>query len=141
VSGLPIIPFDDLKDQRIIGVGGFGEVRSAKRKGGALVVLKTTRVAGSFDRSSIGKELGFLRDMVPHTHVARVLGVCVDMPDGERGIIMDYCEYGSLASFLKTLSKVRARVLVPPIVYVFSTCLRAYARAQRPGLPCPYHYG
>ena len=114
VPGLPIIPFDDLKDQRIIGEGGFGEVRSAKRKGFGLVVLKTTRMAGSIDRSSIGKELGFLRDIVPHTHVARILGVCVDMPDGELGIIMDYCEYGSLASYLKTLSKrgVRATVRV-----------------------------
>ena len=63
----------DLQDQHVIAKGGFGEVRSAKRKGFGLVVLKTTRV-GSFDRASIGKELGFLRDMVPHTHVARVRG-------------------------------------------------------------------
>ncbi len=105
-SVLPIILFADLRDQRVIGKGAFGEVRSAKRGGVEQVVVKTTRV-GAFNKASIAKELGFLRDIPPSSHVARILGVCVDAPDGELGIVMDYCEHGSLASFMKKQRKVR----------------------------------
>ena len=111
ISGIPVIPFLDLKEQRVIAKGAFGEVRSAKRSGFGLVVVKTTR-AGSYNPASIGKELGFLRDVPPHTHVARVLGVCVDAPGGKLGIVMDYCQYGSLSSFFHSLPKVRGLFLM-----------------------------
>ncbi len=90
-------------------------MRRAKRSGFGLVVLKTTRV-GSFNRDSVHKELAFMLQLDPHTHVARVLGVCIDSPDGELGIVMDYCQYGSLASFLATLTKVCVRA-------GYSTCV------------------
>lgn len=104
-SGIPVIPNIDLCDQELITRGSFGEVRAAKLKGATAVVVKTT-FARSIDQASIGKELDFLRTLPPHPHVARVLGVCLDLPDGGIGIVMDYCQYGSLAHFIRRLSKV-----------------------------------
>lgn len=106
---LRVILFEDLKRQVTIAKGGFGVVRSAKLDGFTDVVLKTSKIAGTINRASILKELHFMKDMNMrhHQNVARILGVCVDDPSGELGIVMDKCEY-SLAMYLKDhASKVR----------------------------------
>ncbi len=80
-------------------------MRSAKHHGIEQVVVKTKRVG--FDSSSVAQELRLIRDIPPSPYVVRVLGLCVDAPDGELGIVMELCEHGSLASFLKEQCKVR----------------------------------
>ncbi len=107
-TDMRLIAYADLKNQVVIGEGGFGKVLSAKLDGFTEVVLKTSKVAGAINRASITKELRFMKDMQDHRNVARVLGVCADMPSGELGIIMDRCEY-SLAMYLqKHAPKVRS---------------------------------
>ncbi len=108
VSDLPIYAFTALRDQRVIDAGAFGEVREAFIDGRSRVALKTSRFAGAIARSSISKELASLKDIMrkPHTNVARILGICIDMPDGDVGIVMEFCAGGSLTSFLKQLPRV-----------------------------------
>ena len=111
IAGLPVIPSAELMDQRELSSGAFGKVLVAKRSGRGRVVVKTTKV-GTLDRASIDKELRFLRDMSGHTNVARILALCLDLAGGDLGIVMDYCEYGSLKSFLRNFASVRSLVVM-----------------------------
>ncbi len=107
LSGVPVIAFADLTELQQLSEGAFGSVWKARRGGRGHVVVKSAK-AGSLDRSSIAKELGFLRaiSQSSHTNVARILAVCLDMPGGDLGLVMDYCAFGSLKSFLETLPQV-----------------------------------
>lgn len=82
-------------------------MREAFLDGHSQVAIKKSLFVGSLARSSISKELAFLKAIKPHTNVARILGVCIDMPDGDVGIVMEFCAGGSLKSYLKKLPQVR----------------------------------
>jgi hypothetical protein len=111
MRGVPVIAFADLREMHPLNEGAFGTVWKARRGGHGHVVVKSAKV-GSLDRGSIAKELGFLRAISRsgHTNVARILAVCLDMPGGNLGLVMDYFPLGSLKSFLKTLKLSQVRV-------------------------------
>jgi hypothetical protein len=96
LPALPVIPFADLRDQRWI----CESIRSAKLRGIEEVVVKTSHI-GSSDKASTAQELRVIRHVSPSPHLVRLLGLCVDAPDGELGIVMEHCEHGSLGSFLE----------------------------------------
>lgn len=84
--------------------GAFGEVYMARMNGTTPVIVKTAR--SKQDKQSIEKEMRLLCSVPRHPHVVAALRMCADAPDGQLRLVLEYCAYGSVTSFLQSVSRV-----------------------------------
>ena len=108
---LPLIPLSDLDIKKELGKGSFGEVQLAwwASRGKDVAVKANGIHCASTD--AIDNETRLLEVLMryPHRNVVKVLGVCIDAPDGNVRLVMEYCSGGSLDSYL---SRVRESGMV-----------------------------
>ena len=101
---LPIIPTSAVTKLSPIGQGFFGAVFRGIYNHSAVAVKKTK--AQHADSASIEKERAMLSSVPPHPNVIRVIAICVDEAEGSVGIVTEFCEAGSVLSYLHRLPKV-----------------------------------
>ncbi|CAH1251184.1 LRRIQ4 [Branchiostoma lanceolatum] len=100
-SKFPIIHFERLEEQSILGRGGFAYVKKARhldwRQDVAVKCLLTRQIEGS-ERDVLYSEARKLKLASTSDHVISLLGVCLDP---NFAIVMPYMENGSLAQLLR----------------------------------------
>ncbi|MCL7027648.1 hypothetical protein MKW94_021761 [Papaver nudicaule] len=62
---------------RILGIGGFGEVYKGELKDGTVVAVKSAKVGNIKSTNQVLNEVGIL-SQVNHKHLVRLLGCCVE---------------------------------------------------------------
>ena len=100
----PLIPSSALFFVRELGKGSFGEVRLAWWTDGdsrRSVAVKANGLQCA-SAEAIDNEIKLHQVLLgrPHHNVVTVLGVCVDSPDGNVRLVMEYYSGGSLDSHL-----------------------------------------
>ncbi|KAI8489388.1 hypothetical protein Bbelb_328310 [Branchiostoma belcheri] len=100
-SKFPIIPYERLEEQSILGRGGFAYVMKARhldwRQDVAVKCLWTRQLEGS-EQEVLYSEARKLKLASKSDHVISLLGVCLDP---NFAIVMPYMENGSLAGLLR----------------------------------------
>ncbi|XP_067021800.1 fibroblast growth factor receptor-like isoform X3 [Acropora muricata] len=97
---------NDVKIERIIGKGAFGQVAKgtaknlAFRSGGTSVAIKMVKAnAPESDKRDLKSELELLKTLKPHPHVIKLLG-CVTESEPLL-VLIEYVPYGDLLGYLR----------------------------------------
>ncbi|XP_071941013.1 uncharacterized protein [Antedon mediterranea] len=99
--------FEKLQFLEELGKGAFGKVYKAHanniagKMGVTVVAVKALQEGASeVDKQDFRNELSLMKKMPPHPNVIRLLGACTRI--GGEVIILEYANYGSLLSYLRT---------------------------------------
>lgn len=104
------IQFSELKLGQVIGAGGFGKVYHGYWAGHE-VAVKATRIESEHQSEGMEavRQEGRLFNLLKHTNIVSLLGVCLDMP--HPCLVLEYCAGGSLNRVLYG-QKIPAEILL-----------------------------
>jgi len=104
-------PRDRLRLGKVLGRGAFGKVLQAtafdinKKISCRTVAVKMLKVGSRVDEhSALMSELNILIHLTPHLNIINLLGACTTK-DGPLMIIVEYCRYGNLSSYLRRMRR------------------------------------
>ncbi|CAH3172696.1 unnamed protein product, partial [Porites evermanni] len=90
---------DDIKFERLVGSGNFGEVFKATIDNNTAAVKSLKGSASAKDKQDMVKELNVMKSLKPHPHVLKLIGCCsVSDP---LLIVSEYLPYGDLLGYLR----------------------------------------
>ncbi|XP_073248000.1 ephrin type-A receptor 7-like [Porites lutea] len=90
---------DDIKFERLVGSGNFGEVFKATIDNNTVAVKSLKGSASAKDKQDMVTELNVMKSLKPHPHVLKLIGCCsVSDP---LLIVFEYLPYGDLLGYLR----------------------------------------
>ena len=94
------IAFDELTVGKVVGRGAFGVVHKAKWNGTTVALKKMDTSAKLASVLEFNAEIKHMVAVPPHANVLLFYGVTTILPEGTRGLVVEYCRAGALSAAL-----------------------------------------